>query len=413
MTRAPECSATLEVVEVRAFPWKASLSVLALVVVGCNRLIASDIHKDWLNVVPTIATLFLTYVVASEGKQSLKSFLFSRWFRSLMLVVLMLATVEFVLRTARYHRALLYERQGNLLFTPVPNQEYTEKVSLSSSKTNDLGLRGETLDLRRSTTKILALGDSVTYGYGLGDADTYPARLKNALDLKFPGRYTVANGGVNAYPISFEHQKFLYLWAKGLHPDVVIVGYSFNEGRLGHLVGSDEKTKSEFAHRVHVKNFLRTFALYNVIVENWARWGYDKMTRNMVPGTNFVSLSPEDVNVIYARQLQAFVDDLQAYQVKPLFLLFCGYDAHIDNYDDSGPYQKVFRSFAEAHGIPLLRSKEGLLKNQEQTDKLRPYFQDLSHMKPVGTAKVGEMIAEAVPRLLEHPPASWQYTAIH
>ena len=394
--------AALEAAGVRSFSWKAPLLVAALLAVNGSRFFAPNIHRDWLNVVPAVAAIYLAYAVVTW--ESPRWLWFSRWIQSLALVVLILATFEFGLRTVSYHRALLYQRQGNLLFTPLPNQEYTEKVSLSSSKTNDLGLRGPAVDLRSSTKKILALGDSVTYGYGLDDDHTYPAMLQKALDTRFPGQFTVINGGVNAYPVSFEHQKFLYLWERGFHPDVVLVGYSFNEGRLGHLVDSDEKTKTEFAHRVEVKNFLRTFALYNVIVENWARWGYDKMTRNMVPGTNFTSLSQEDVDVIYAKQLQDFVDDLHAHDVKPVFLLFCGYDARIDNYDDVGPYQKVFRSFAETHGIPLLRSKEGLLKNQNPGEKLGPYFQDLSHMKPGGTAKLAEFIADSLPSL-EHQSA--------
>jgi lysophospholipase L1-like esterase len=407
------------------------LFVFALLALLSNRLIAPDIRRDWLNFIPALATLYLGYSVIALDKvlghatfvrrrldaearsgKPVGSFLVSPWFRSAVLIVLLLVTVEFALRTRSYHRALLYERQGNLLFTPIPNQEYTEKVSLSSSKINDLGLRGGPVDLSRGTKKILALGDSVTYGYGLDDDHTYPAMLQKALDRKFPQQYTVLNGGVNAYPVSFEHQKFLYLWEKGLHPDILIVGYSFNEGRLGHLVGSDDRTKSEFAHRVRVKNTLRTIALYNLIVENWARRAYDKMTSNLVPGTNFVTLSQEDVDIVYGRQLEDFVSDLRTRNVKPIFLLFCGYDARVNNYDDAGPFQKVFRNFAERQGLPLLRSRQALLKDESVTTDLHPYFQDLSHMKPTGTARVGEMIADTLPQLSRRSPASGPSSSI-
>ena len=414
--------------------WRLVGFVVALLAVIFNRRIAPTIHFDWLNFIPALATLYLCYSVVAldktfghigfvhrrleaEGKPNppFGSFLFSPWFRSLVLIPLLFVTVEFGLRMASYHRALLYERQGNLLFTPVPNQEYTEKVSLTTSTVNDLGLRGGPVNLNSNTKKILALGDSITYGYGVDDNHTYPAMLQKALDAKFPGQYTVLNGGVDAYPVSFEHQKFLYLWQKGVHPDVVIVGYSFNEGGLGHLVGSDEKTKDQFAQRVRMKNALRSLALYNLIVENWARRDYDKMKKYMVPGTNFTTLSQEDVDVLYTKQLEDFVNDLRAHNVKPVFLLFCGYDSRIGNYDDSGPFQKLFRDFAEKNGIPLLRSKEALLKGESPDANLRPYFQDPSHMKPPGTAKVGDMLADTLPTLLQQPsPASAQApTASH
>lgn len=410
-------------------PWRLVLFVVALLVVVFNRRIAPNIHYDGLNFIPALATLYLCYSVialdktlgsipfiqkrlAAEGRPNkpFGTFLVSPPFRSLVLIPLVLLAVEFGLRTMSYHRALLYERQGNLLFTPAPDQEYTEKVSLTNSRINDLGLRGGPVDLTANSKKVLALGDSITYGYGVDDDHTYPARLQMDLDSKFPGQYAVLNGGVDAYPISFEHQKFLYLWGQGVHPEVVIVGYSFNEGGLGRLVSSDDKTKDQFAQRVRMKNALRSIALYNLIVENWARRDYDKMKKYMVPGTNFTSLSQEDVNVLYTKQLDDFVTDLRAHNVKPVFLVFCGYDSRISNYDDSGPFQKLFRDYAQKNGIPLLRSKDALLKGESPDADLRPYFQDPSHMKPPGTQKVADMLTDLLPGVLQ-PATSADQTA--
>ncbi|HKD02998.1 MAG TPA: GDSL-type esterase/lipase family protein [Terriglobales bacterium] len=401
-------------------PWRLALFVAALLAVIFNRRIAPTIHQDWLNFIPLLGTLYLGYSViapdkvfagagfvakrlAAEGKpgKPFGSFLLSPWFRSLVLIPLLFVTVEFGLRMASYHRALLYERQGDLLFTPVPNQEYTEKASLTSSKIDELGLRGGPVNLASNSIKILALGDSITYGYGVDDDHTYPARLQMDLDSRFPGQYTVLNGGVDAYPISFEHQKFLYLWQKGVHPEIVIVGYSFNEGGLGHLMGSDARTKDQFAARVRFKNAVRSIALYNLVVENWARRDYDKMKKYMVPGTNFTTLSQEDVNVVYTRQLDDFAADLRAHGVKPVFLLFCGYDRRTGNYDDSGPFQKLFSDYARKNGIPLVRSKEALLKGEQPDADLRPYFQDPSHMKPPGTQKVADMLTDSLPGVLQ------------
>ena len=106
------------------------------------------------------------------------------------------------------------------------------------------GLRGPDLtadDLRKRV--VLCLGDSITYGYGVGDDATYAAQLQALLDRTHPGQFTVLNGGVSAYPMAFVRQKFLYLWEQGIHPEFVVIGYSMNEGFLGHLVDSDDATK--------------------------------------------------------------------------------------------------------------------------------------------------------------------------
>ena len=382
------------------------LSILAIVLSG---VYIPNIRYDWLNVLPLLGSLYLLYAAIAFEKvcghipyvaRSLSEvpgarkpfgwFFFSPWFRSLFLLPLLVLALEFGLRCESYHRALLYERQGNLLFTPKPNQDYVEKISLTHSEVNDLGLRGGPVDLQGKNV-ILCLGDSVTYGFGVDDNQTYPAELQKALDRVAPGKYAVLNAGVDAYPIPFMREKFLYLWNRGVHPSTVIVGYSFNEGGLGHLVDSDDKTKDKFAAAVRFKNRLRSIALYNLIVERWARSSYNKMKKLMVPGTNFKTLSQDDVNVRYEASMQRLVDELNARGVKPIFMLFAGYDARTGHFDVQGPFQVKFAEFAGKHGIPLLRSDQ--LLAQTPGEDIQKYFQDQCHMKETGTRIVGGDVA--------------------
>ncbi len=197
--------------------------------------------------------------------------------------------------------------------------------------------------------------------------------------------------GVDAYPVPFMRQKFLYLWNRGIHPEFVIVGYSFNEGGLGHLVDSDPKTKDQFAAAVRFKNHVRSIALYDLIVENWARSSYNRMKKYMVPGTNFRTLSQEDVDLRYTKSLQSFHDDLESRQVKPIFLLFTGFDARTNQYDTKGPFQLKFDQFAVQHQVPLLRTNQALASSQAA--ELPKYFIDQCHMNETGTQKVGQQLA--------------------
>lgn len=385
------------------------LLVVAILAVLFNRLYIRNIHLDWLNIVPLIATLYIGYAVVAMGrvgghipyiarsistdpktKKPFGAFLFSPWFRSMLVLPILLVACEFGLRCASYDRVLLYERQGDLLFTPIPNQEYVEKISLTHSTINDLGLRGGPVDLAGKHI-ILCLGDSVTYGYGVDDRHTYPAELQRALDRDYPGEFAVLNAGVDAYPVPFMRQKFLYLWSRGIHPEFVIVGYSFNEGGLGHLVDSDPRTKDRFAAAVRFKNHVRSIALYDLIVENWARSSYNRMKKYMVPGTNFRTLSQEDVDLRYTKSLQSFYDDLESRNVKPIFLLFTGFDARTNQYDTKGPFQLKFDEFAVQHKVPLLRTNQALANSQ--VTELPKYFIDQCHMNESGTQKVGQELA--------------------
>jgi len=331
---------------------------IALAVILISRWIIPSPSRDWLNVILVMATLYLVafflilpglFDVKQRNVRRIRYFL-SPWFRLFVVIVLLVTAMEFSLRTKSYHRTVYYERQGDLLFTPVPNQNSVEKISLTRSRINNYGLRGKDIteeDLKRKV--ILCLGDSITYGYGVDDDNTYPSQLQQQLDRKRPGVFTVLNGGVNAYPISFMHQKFLYLWRLGIHPYAVIVGYSMNEGWLGDLISSSKERKEAFEKRVKLKNFVRSFALYNLIVENWARAYYDKIKAKLIPGTHRTEEQHVDKDMTYDKTLSAFLMDLHSRKVVPVFLLFCAYNRTSKHYDANGNLQLRFKKFAKKH----------------------------------------------------------------
>jgi lysophospholipase L1-like esterase len=402
---------------------RSLLFLLALAIIAFSRKLIPGPAYDWLNLVPLLATLYVGYSLVALEKtfgyigyvsrclsddpsqpKPRGSFLFSPWLRSFLLIFVLLGVAEFALRCRSYHRALIYERQGDLLFTPVPDQEYIEKISLTPSRTNSYGLRGGPVDLSSGQEMVLCLGDSITYGFGVDDEHTYPAQLQKFLSERAPGRFTVLNAGVDAYGITLMDQKFLSLWNQGVHPQVVIVGYSMNEGPLEPLVDSDARTKDQFEGRVHEKNFLRSFALYNLIVEKWARSYYDRMKKYMVPGTNSLKLSHQDVAENYEGYLQRLVGNLQSHDARPVFLLFCGFDGKTNRYDSTGPFQKRFQAYAEQHSIPLWRSEDALREGEPAGADLAPYFIDRVHMNERGCQKVAEKLSQFLSTVLKQKP---------
>jgi lysophospholipase L1-like esterase len=82
---------------------------------------------------------------------------------------------------------------------------------------------------------VIALGDSVTFGWGAGEAETFPAQLEKLLAARCPlpgGRHTtVYNAGIGNCNTSMELARYkLHVRPLGLHPDWVILGYSYNDG---------------------------------------------------------------------------------------------------------------------------------------------------------------------------------------
>lgn len=83
-----------------------------------------------------------------------------------------------------------------------------------------------------NTIRIIALGDSWTFGHNAQFDQTYPSRLRALLRLDFPEKnIEVFNLGMLAYT-SHEGLKLLRQKVLGLQPDIVLIGYSMNDASI-------------------------------------------------------------------------------------------------------------------------------------------------------------------------------------
>jgi lysophospholipase L1-like esterase len=93
---------------------------------------------------------------------------------------------------------------------------------------NAHGLRGPELAAARPPLRLLALGDSVTFGYYVEDADTWPARLEATLRAGGLPGVEVVNGGCGHFTITDEH-RYLEERLLRLEPDVVVLQFCSND----------------------------------------------------------------------------------------------------------------------------------------------------------------------------------------
>jgi lysophospholipase L1-like esterase len=96
---------------------------------------------------------------------------------------------------------------------------------------NSKGLRDHEYGYRKmpGVYRILVLGDSVTFGWGVQFEDTYPKRLERALNARRDGiKYEVLNSGSGNYKTRDEA---IFLKEEGLKydPDMLILGYFVND----------------------------------------------------------------------------------------------------------------------------------------------------------------------------------------
>jgi hypothetical protein len=103
------------------------------------------------------------------------------------------------------------------------NVSWRSDEFVETSHTNALGMRGAEIEAKRpGETRILALGDSFTYGHGVQDAESYPAVLEALLRARGHD-VSVLNAGVPGYNTDQSYAYFTHVGI-GLAPDLVILG---------------------------------------------------------------------------------------------------------------------------------------------------------------------------------------------
>ena len=148
-------------------------------------------------------------------------------------VLVLLGLGEGVARLAGPGGFILYPTQRNceqrsMLLGDELRPHCTSTEGGTPFHTNALGLRDAEV-AEDGRQRILAIGDSCTFGWGVEQDKAYPQLLQQRLDRgPQAGRYRVINAGVPGYT---SYHGRLYLAERGvaLKPTVVIAGYGFND----------------------------------------------------------------------------------------------------------------------------------------------------------------------------------------
>ncbi len=89
------------------------------------------------------------------------------------------------------------------------------------------GLRNRPISPVKESYRILALGDSCTFGLGVNDDETWPAQLETLLAAE-EFKPEIINTGVPGYTV-FQGKQFLSGRGLSLQPDMVVACFGFNE----------------------------------------------------------------------------------------------------------------------------------------------------------------------------------------
>ena len=120
-----------------------------------------------------------------------------------------------------------------LVFKHTPGlQRIYQRVSVSI---NELGLRDRDLEKKKKgELRILLLGDSVTFGWGVPVETTFGRKLETLLTAKLEHPVRTVNSGVGGYN-TVQEQAFISTYIDVIEPDTVILLYVRNDIELNEL----------------------------------------------------------------------------------------------------------------------------------------------------------------------------------
>ncbi len=195
---------------------------------------------------------------------------------SLLTLLAFLAVAELVVRLAgidtvfqnRFfvlNRALdypdVFRKDRDLFWRLRPDQIVTSKFFEGKTyRINSLGLRGEEVASHKTRGRILTLGNSCTFGWGVAYEDTYAQQLESLLN----GAYEVVNCGVPGYS-SFQGRCFFANELARLQPDIILILFAWNDhwAAANHIADKDQQFPPGIV--IAVQNFLSRFHSYRFL----------------------------------------------------------------------------------------------------------------------------------------------------
>lgn len=244
----------------------------------------------------------------------------------LFVTFLILGAVELGLRLAGWpkqdpsrkfaHNEIYWSTPADLHLEPFDHKE-TGAVFRVSTDANGLRAPLHTVEKAEGVFRILTLGCSTTFGWGVADEESYPARLEAVLTGE-GHPVEVVNGGQPGHS-SFQG---LWFWDKVLHryqPDLVVFGYIVQDARKVAYTDSSQAILQGNA------DFLKDHLLYHLKLYQWLRDTIGEQ-RLASKETGEVYRVPKDE---YVANIRAFKERIDAVGAK---MLLFGFPLEVEGY---------------------------------------------------------------------------------
>jgi lysophospholipase L1-like esterase len=249
---------------------------------------------------------------------------------------------------------------------------------------NSLGLRGPEVEIPKParSRRVVCLGDSITFGYGVGDEDTYPHLLGRALA---GGGIDVVNAGVTGYT-SGQVLKLARRLLPRVGADVATLCIGWNDGNLRPV--SDR----EYARRLKAAAAVEGTAGRLYVFRALQRLYVGRHP----PGARQARTTPRVGLAEYRSNLAGIVRECVASGARPAFVAL-PHRRRAGEAPVRSPYAEALAEVARELGVPVLGPVE--LRTDTPLESNEDNFIDSLHLSPRGAALMARHLAEQLAAL--------------
>ena len=301
--------------------------------------------------------------------------------------VLLLA--ETTLRIYGFGRAIRYQPHPQLGWTMLPNQSAFNVRGRAAVRTNSLGFRGPELQDRGRSWRILVLGDGVVLGNQSQEAEIFPFLCQTDLQARLGRPVEAVVGAVSGYQLEQEYE-LLRLHADALRPDVVVVGFCWNDWTTSTMRGPG-LGPSGSSETEGPRNVLERTALYDFRTRLRRMWRRRAQEVGFRDGAGLGAPQHEEATWSH---VQAMLDSLHATATRvgarTVLLVL---PARLVDFDAERYAPRVvnLRHWADAHAVTYVSPQERI--DPAQAPDL---YWDSLHLNAAGHRVVAAALVEAL-----------------
>lgn len=278
------------------------------------------------------------------------------------------------------HSAIYWVTDPNLREEPMLHRELGVSFPVSS---DEHGLRAPLHPVTppAGSFRVMTMGCSTTFGWGVKDEETWPAQLERLLRERGHSQVEVINAGQPGYT-SFQG---LWLWDRALaqyQPDLVMLGFVVQDARTAAFSDLSQAILTREA------SFLQSNVLYS-----WRLYLAMKVLTGQVT-VRTKERQPGAQDGTYRVSEQEYLDNLRTLREKITAtgaqVMHFGMPLEVVGYTEQ--HRRLLRLEAEAAQLPHFDPSEAVAQEARQRTLYFP--QDRGHPNAEGTAYIAALVAD-------------------